>query len=79
MEVVIGILWYLHIMVVDVPYTTTQVNAMAQANQPVLTQIMSDSTQTRNIMTTFHEQTNLEQTGNIVEIWKEDEPQPIRN
>ena len=81
MELFIAILWYLQVIFVNNTYTTTDVNQMIQANQPAINQIQADPVLMNQIMINFENNTNttINQEQNSIDVWEEDEPQPILN
>jgi zona occludens toxin (predicted ATPase) len=77
MEILIAILWYLQVLIVGNTYTTTQFDAMVNANQPQITTIQSDSQLTNDIYNSY--MTTTSHDTKIVEPWEDDDTPPIRN
>lgn len=81
MELFIAILWYLQIIFVGNTYSTTDINLMIQANQPAINQIQTNPELMNKIMIQYDKQTNttIKKEQNSIDVWEEDEPEPILN
>lgn len=81
MELFIAILWYLQIIFVGNTYSTTDINQMIQANQPAINQIQTNPQLMNKIMIQYDKQTNttINKEQNSIDVWEEDEPEPILN
>lgn len=81
MELFVAILWYLQLVFVGNTYSMNDINQMVQANQPVINQIQANPELMNQIMINFDQKTdtkiNMEQ--NSIDVWEEDEPEPILN
>jgi hypothetical protein len=75
MEIIIAILWYLQLFFVNQTYTVSQVNTMIQQNQPAIQQVMSNPVAQQQAVQGLHQVTN-NQSGNIIETWEDDPPEP---
>ena len=76
MEIIIAILWYMHLLLPGTNYTQADVETMIQANQKTINAIQNDTQQTQQILNNFN--TNAPSaTKKIIEEWKDPPPDPI--
>jgi hypothetical protein len=75
MEIIIAILWYLQLFFVNQTYTVSQVNTMIQQNQPAIKQVMQNPYQQQQAVKGLYQQTT-NPSGNIIETWEDDPPEP---
>jgi|WetSurMetagenome_2_1015567.scaffolds.fasta_scaffold1481399_1 hypothetical protein len=75
MEIIIAILWYLQLFFVNQTYTVAQVNTMIQQNQPAIQQVMSNPVTQQQAVQGLYQVTN-NPSGNIIETWEDDPPEP---
>lgn len=71
MELFIAILWYLHILISGVTYTTTEVENIIQANQPIIQSVQQDQELVNHILEMYDGQIDIVEPDNNLE--------PIRN
>ncbi|MBE2190434.1 MAG: hypothetical protein IAE98_13355 [Candidatus Kapabacteria bacterium] len=71
MEIFIAILWYFHILVSGVTYTTTEVEQIIQINQPIIQSVQQDPVLENQILELYEGQIDIVEPDNDLE--------PIRN
>ncbi|PKL85050.1 MAG: hypothetical protein CVV22_09925 [Ignavibacteriae bacterium HGW-Ignavibacteriae-1] len=71
MEIFIAILWYFQILVSGVTYTTTEVEQIIQANQPLIESVQQDPVLENQIIELYD--------GQIDAIEPDNDLEPIRN
>jgi hypothetical protein len=73
MEIILAILFYLHLLMPGTSYTQSDINSLIQNNQQAITKVQSNSDLTKCAVNTYSTTTNK----GIVEPWEE-EQEPIQ-